>query len=801
MTALTEDLRHALRQLRRRPGFAATAVLTLAVGMGVNTIAFSVVNGLLIKGFTASAVPGVGRIATTPARDENGYASRPEFERFAEATAGALDLAAEGRLALAWRHGGASDTAWALAVTPNYFSLVRVEPVAGQLRVGVAAGAAPSVVVSERFWREALGTPPLAGLTVRLNGVDAAVAGVVPRSFAGPGGLYAPDVWVPLDAIGAFSTSPALLERETRWLFVLGRVEPGETPASVQGRVDAAAAAMARDWPGTHRGRGARFRMLGEKDGELGGLVAAAWIGMAVIGLVLLLACFNVATLLLARGVERERDLGIRAALGAGRARLLRLVLAEGLVLAALSGALALLLAWWTQSLVGAFAMPIDLPQQLDVTPDRTVIAFVAALVVVAGVLPAAWPAVAASRLDVRGVLGSQAGGGRRRSPLGAWLVRAEVAGATAFLVVAALLVQSYASLAATDPGFETRHLLVAEFDAGAHGFAAARAGRHAADLLDRVRGLPGVTAAALADRAPFFIGYDRLTPVWPATGPCDPASCPEYRTFAVGPGYFRTLGIPVVAGREFAAGPDAGEAIVDESFAREHWPTGHALGQALRLGREGTAATVVGVVADARTRGLGTPTPTLFLRIGARDYAGPLTLVARTAPPPGSLTRAVADAAAAASPDVPLRGIRTMEERMSVPLWPSRTLGWLLSICALLAAALAAVGLAGVVAHATARRTREFGVRLSIGASPADLARDVLRGSVALAGPGLVAGLVLAAAAARLARAAIVGVETLDPLTYAAVVAAEAAVIVAAGLLPARRAARVDPVEALRAE
>jgi predicted permease len=480
MTAFLQDLRRALRQLWRRPAFTATAVMTLGIGMGVNAVAFKVVNGLIFKGFATKAASGVGRIATLPDGDEGGYASLQEYERFTDATRGAVDLAAEGRLSMAWRHDGTTETAWVLYVSSNYFSMVTASPIAGQLRVQRVAAGSPSVVIGERFWREKLASTSLAGLTLRLNNRDVSVAGVIPESFTGPAGIYSPDVWVPLDDLTLFGTSPALQKHDTRWLFVMGKLQEGATPAQVQAHVDAAVATMARDWPDTHKNRGARFRMLGAANSERGKLTTAAALTMGIIGLVLLLACFNVANLLLARAVERERDMGIRAALGASRGRLMRLVVTEGFVLAVLSGALALVLAAWTRSIVGSFAIPIEQPQHIDLTPDLTVVGFVTALVFVAGVLPGLWPAFAVARVDVSRVLGSQGANaaGGSPSPLRRWLVGAQIAGSTAFVAVAALLIQSYSGLSTADLGFERKNLLVAEFDPASHGYAAERAER-----------------------------------------------------------------------------------------------------------------------------------------------------------------------------------------------------------------------------------------------------------------------------------------------------------------------------------
>jgi putative ABC transport system permease protein len=800
---LMHDLRLALRQLWRQPVFTSIAVLTLAIGMGVNAVAFTVVNGLLFKGFARATSSDVGRIATLPGSDEGGYASLAEYQRFADVAAGTLDLAAEGRLSMAWRHAGTTETAWVLFVTSNYFSMVNARPIVGHLAVARAADGALSVMIGERFWRTKLNAVSLSGLTLRLNDITVGVAGVLPESFIGPAGIYSPDVWLPLDDLAIFPTSSALQKRDHRWLFVLGRLRPGAGVPEAQGRVDAAVAAMADEWPQSHRERSARFRLFNEGNSELRGLRTGAAVAMGIIGLVLLLACFNVANLLLARAVEREREIGIRTALGAGPSRLLRLMVAEGLVLAILAGAAALVIASWTQMLVSSFAIPIEQPQHIHLAPDITVVGFILALVAIAGLLPGLWPALAATRVNVARVLGSQGGNsaGGRPSPLRRWLVGAQVAGSTAFLAIAALFAQSHGSLSAADLGFDRDRLVVVEFEPASHGYDAARSERYTQDLVARLRALPSITSVAVADRVPFFIGTDRMTTVSITGAPCAESSCPAYATLAVDSGYFKTMGVPLAAGREFASGREMGEVIINQPLARQHWPGGRALGATLRLGDTGTTVTVVGITAKTHTRGLDREEPTLYVPIAHTHYEGPLTIVARTSAAPEPLIRPLAEAAQALDPRVSLASVKTMQQRMAVPLWPFRVVSWLFSICGGLALVLATVGLVGVVIHAVNRRRREFGVRVSMGATPDDLMREVLSGSARLLLPGLVVGILLAASVARLLHAAFVSVNVLNPLTYFAVALLECAIVMTACISPALRASRVDPLVALRSE
>jgi len=481
----------------------------------------------------------------------------------------------------------------------------------------------------------------------------------------------------------------------------------------------------------------------------------------------------------------------------------MRLVVTEGFVLAMLSGGLALVLAWWTQSLVGSFAIPIEEPQHIDLTPDRTVVGFILALVLIAGVLPGLWPALAAARANVSRVLGSQGANaaGGRPSPLRRWLVGAQIAGSTTFAAVAVLLVQSYASVSTADMGFARANLLVADVEPASHGYSARRARRYADALLDRVRALPGVLDVAVADRAPFFIGYDRYTTAWPPGGTCEAVPCPKYPTYAVSPGYFKTMGIQLVEGREFEHGRAAAEVVINRAFARKQWPDGGGVGETLRIGAEGTVVTVVGITARTHTRGLDREQPVLFMAIAPEQFEGGLTVVVRTTTAPATVVRSFVEAARAVDPNVSMLAVQTMDQRMAVQMWPFRTLSWMFSICGGLALIMATVGLAGVVIHAVSRRMREFGVRISVGATPRHLVADVLKSSAVLLTPGLIVGLALAAAAARLTQSVFVGVNVLNPAIYVGVAAAHGAIVLLACIAPALRASRVDPLVALRAE
>ena len=810
MDTLRHDLRLAWRQLLARPAFAAAAILTLAIGMGVNAVAFSIVNALLLKRLAAHDVPGVGRILLPGGVDDEGNASLIELERIAAATRGALTVAGEARLSVAWHHDNVTEPAWVLFVSDQYFSMVDAPVIAGRLAVEPAAGGAPAVVIGERFWRERLQSQPIAGLTLRLNNVDVSVSGVLPTTFRGPSGLYAPEVWLPLADRSLFGLQAAFEPRDARLLFLMARLAPGVSAPEVQARLDAAAADMAREWPETHRGRTALFRSFGDGNAELRAIQPVAAVVMGIIGLVLLLACFNVASMLLARGVDREREIGIRTALGARPARLTRMMMTEGLLLATAAGGLTVAVASWAQTLVGAFAMPVPSPQHLDLSPDRTIVVFIAALVLIAGVVPGLWPAIASTRVNVSRTLAAQGGSlvSGRPSKLGRRLVTAQIAGSTAFLSVAALAVQLYASAAAFDLGFERERLVVAGVEPFLQGYDRARADVYVAACSSARAACP----ASSTPRSPIAFPSTSATRArrrWrrpTATVASRPAR--KWR---------RSRSATVCSARCRARFAPAASSVRDRPDSRSHRQRDvcpPVVAERRRARRHAEAGTGVDPAprhrhrrrhpAAARDGRAAQPDqndrPTLFVPLAASDERTGFTIVARTAGPAASIVQPMLDIAGQVDRNIPVLYIQTMAQRMEVPLWPFKTLRGLFAVCGLLALVLATVGLAGVVSHAVSRRIREFGVRVAIGAAPRDLVIDVIRSGAAMLVPGLIIGLTLAVTGAKLGTLLFSDLDPWNLPVYLVVAAVQSTVVVLACLAPALRAARVDPMTALRA-
>lgn len=805
MDSLLADLRYALRNISRRPGFASLAVLTLAVGIGVNTVAFSAVNALLFHPFVFKEVNRLGWIMLATAGNPHGELSRREFDALARHARAFDALAVEGRLPLSLEVDGRAEQLWALLVSPDYFRALDTRPEAGRvLDAGDATRSDLVAVVSHRFFERRLGGGSLAGRTITIANRTVSIVGVLPDSFQGPGGVYAPDAWLALDQAPALRVPQRLIQGDDRWLTAIGRLAPGA--GEVQARAELAAIAAAL--PGTRDAapadRRLQFHPMRDGHPEVRALARYVWIAMAVVGTVLLIACFNVAALLLARAAERRREIGIRTALGAGRARIVRQLVVEGLVLAAISGAAALLLARWSGPLLAFFSLPAPIPQRLHPAIDARLVGFTAVMVAVAGVLPGLLPALQATRRDIfTSMRPDAAPAGARPSRSRNLFVAAQIAGSTLFLATALLFVRSFLNANAFDPGFDEDRTVIAQLDPAGFGFDDRGTLAFTRQLTERLSAQPG-TIAAVANRAPFSVGYPIAETVSTATLDCAAAPCRPVVVYSVSRRHFDALGIPLRAGRDFTDEEidRGGAVIVSESLAAGLWPGRSPLGEPVRLGKDAARALVVGVAAETRHRSLDArDDPAVYRPLRAADVAHGFALIVRTDGPPAPAIAAIRDAVHALAPSLPMASLSTMKQRLELPLWPRRTAAGFFLVCGSLALLLATVGLFGVTYFAVRQRTREFGVRIALGARSSDVIRQVLGEGVRLAIPGAIAGLALAAIAARMLARLLLGVSPADPVSFAVTAAIELAGALAACALPARRATQADPIVSLRDE
>jgi len=799
MDAFRHDLRSGVRALIRRPAFSALAILTLAAGIGLNAVVFTAANALFLKGAAGAHLPDAGWIFRTTRGAGTGALSIRDVEAIERATRTFASVAAEGRmpLALAWK--GQTDRIWALLVTRRYFDVIDERPLAGRT-FGTSDADGRAVLVAERFWRDRFGDAPLSGQTLTLNGVDVAIVGVIADDHKGPGGLFTPDVWVPLDARHAMQLPRSLDAADHRWLTAFGRLASNAAPAAARGELDAILAAQ----PGAAVDEGGAFVLFRDRHPDARALQWAGLVALTTVGLVLLIACFNVAGLLMARALERTREMAVRRALGAGPWRLARMLLAESLVLSAAAGLAAVILAYWSGSLLGAFALPSPIPQRLDLRPDVALLLFVTALVAVAGVLPALAPVLQAMRVDVTRALKADSAGGGRPARARSLFVTLQVAGATLFLVLAVLFGATFLSALRVDIGFEADRALTAQVQPALQGFSADEGRAFVDAYVERLRHTPGILSAGAGDRMSFYVGRPDVTRVSTVTSSCAADDCTPADTYHVGDGYFDALGIPIVAGRALLKDDvvTGRGVVVSARLADTLWPGASAVGQPLRLARENRIVEVVGVAGDIIHRSMHeSPARALYLPITSEAYAGAVTVVARTAGDPASLMGIARTGWTALDSRLPVPVVETMADRLRMPLWPARVAAWFFGVCSGLAVLLATVGLFAAIVYAAAQRTREFGIRAAIGASASRIGRLVFRDGLALALPGVVMGCVAAWTLARLSGARLSGIDTGAPAVYAAVAAVQLTVALAACLLPARRAARVDPIRALRVD
>jgi macrolide transport system ATP-binding/permease protein len=806
MDSLKSDVKFAARALAGRPGFAALAVLTLAVGIGVNAVVFSAINGLLFKPANFPDFERLGWIGTREPGNPNALTSWPNYRDIARASRTFDAVAACGRMPLSLRDGNAARQIWAQVISANYFPALRAQPAIGRLiaETDLATPDVP-VVVSHRFWTDSLGGgESVAGRSLTLNGRTAAIVGVAPDSFQGPCGLFEPDVWVPLDRMAALNMPARLSERSEAWLGLFGRLAPGTTPAQGAAELRAIGAALAEQEPVVNKNRALIFTWMPDGNPDLNRIAPIAYLGLSIVGLVLLIACFNVAGLLLGRAAERQREISVRTALGAARLRIVRQFALEGLMLAFLSGIAAVVLASWSADLLSVFSLPSPIPQRLHMSVDRRLVAFIAAMVALGGVLPTLLPALQATRVDLLRSMRMETMLGQRRSRATKAFVVAQIAGSTLFLATALLFVRTFWNSASSDPGFETTRLLVVELKPSDYGYDPPRARALLDSLVERLRGNAGVQHAAIGDRVSFYVGYPKVTRVATAGESCAGDDCRIAYVYGIGDGYFAAFGVPLKAGRDFTLQEirSGTAAIVSETMAAHLWPGRNAVGEWLRDGRDGRQLQVVGVAADITHRAFGEPPADYIYRpLRAPEYSDVVTLVVRTTGEARGFGSVVQQQLQALDPNLPAGSVKTMAQRMEMPLWPFRTAAGFFTICGTLALVLASVGLFGMTYLTVSQRTREFGIRAALGATRARVMRLVLGEGLWLAIPGISLGLIAAVFAARIAASSFFRISPADPAIYAVAGILQTMVALAACLLPAYKATETDPMLALRQE
>jgi putative ABC transport system permease protein len=815
------DLRFALRSLRKAPGFTAVAVLTLALGIGANTTIFSVINGILLKPPPGVADPA--RVVSIYTSDFSsgpyGSSSYPDFEAVRAETSVFSGVAIYDLRPLALAVGDEAEMITGQAVSGDFFSMLGTAPLAGRLlEPGDARvpGTEAVVVLSYGLWQRRFGGDAgIVGRDVRLNGHTFRVVGVAALGFHGLLQGVAVDAWVPATMIPILDAgSDDLTNLGSRGFFMAARLRPGVALSQARDRLAALARARFEQFPDYWRtvsGAGRQLTVLPESATRVppqgrGIALSAAAILLVAVGLVLLIACANVANLLLARASRRRREIAVRISLGARRGQLVRHLMAESLLLAGAGAGVGLLLAQWLTGAVADFRLrTIPVRLRLDLGMDAHVLGFTALVAVVTAVAFGLVPALKASRPNlVAEIKGETAVERGRWLSLRSGLVVAQVAVSLMLLVGAGLFLRSLGEVAHVDPGFDPGNTVLLSFDLQSNGFTDERGRVFYEQLLQRAQALPGVEQATLAQAIPLGrccsrrgIAIEGYTP--------RPGESTEINWNVVGTDYFRALRIPLVRGRAFTPQDRAGAplaAIVNQAFARRYWPGQDPLGKRLGLrGPQGPFAEVVGVARDGKYRSLSEdPLPFLYVPF-AQEYRSAMTLYVRAAADPRLLLPLLRNEVKQMAPGLPVIDPTTLQEAVSVALLPHRIGAAALGVLGGLAALLAVVGLYGVLAYSVTQRTREFGIRGALGADRRQLVARVVGEGMLLSAVGTGIGLVLALAVTQFVRGFLFGISALDPVAFAGMTLLVAGVTLVASWLPARRAARVAPMEALRYE
>ncbi|MGD0427432.1 MAG: ABC transporter permease [Candidatus Acidiferrales bacterium] len=812
MGALWQDVRYALRMLLKSPAFTATAILTLALGIGANSTIFSWINSTLLN-----PIPGAANTGNILAFTSGGDSRNPipfsylDFLDLRERTKSFSAITGFSIEPMNLTGKARPERIWGTLVSANYFDFLGVRPILGRGFLQTednAAGGAPVVVISYRMWQlRYAGDRSVIGRTLQINEHPYTIVGVAPHVFQGTQTGLRSELWLPIMmAPQIMSNSDRLHERSNTWVVTLGRLAPGVLPDQAQAEMNLLMKQLVAQFPKEHQGENVvtLYPMWRAPFGANGYLYVLLPMLMAIAGAVLLLACANVANLLLVRSVARRREIAIRLSIGASRWRLVRQLLIESLILALAGGGVAMLITTWTAGTFSQFIPPTNIPVAMDIHADSRVLVATMLLSLFTGIIFGVLPAWRASDLAPIAVLKEDSGsvsGGLHRARLASILVVAQISLSLFLLVCAGLFIRSFRAAQTLNPGFNPDHVLIASYSLFPSGYNRDSGVQFHRQLLDKIAALPGVQSVSIADWVPLGYSWD-VTTTNPEGYVPQPHESMNIATATVGPNYMRTMQIPLVAGRDFSEQDTTTSqpvAVVNEAFVQRYWPNQEGVGK--RVHAQSEWRTVVGVTHNASYFSLRENSlPFIYLPV-LQNYSDEVAIHARVAGDPLRYTAAVEKAVHELNANLPVYDESTLASRVQVASTGQRIAGTFVGAFGLLALVLAAVGIYGVIAYTTRQRTHEIGLRMALGAQSTDVFRMVLGNGLRLILTGLACGLVLSLALTRFLRTVLFGVGATDFITFAVVGLLLSVVALLACYIPARRAMRVDPMVALRYE
>jgi macrolide transport system ATP-binding/permease protein len=802
------DVRQAVRSLLGAPVLTLAAALSLGLGIGANTTVFTWVQAVLLRPIPGAPETDRLRVAAMETRDGQSRSwSYPNYRDYRD-RATLVEVVAQDDLAMSVAVDGRAERAYGGLVSGHYFQFMGVQPALGRL-IGPdddrTPGGHPVVVLSHAYWqRRFAGAPGIVGTQVTINNTPMTVIGVAADGFMGSFLGISTAAWVPMAMQGQVAGASRLEARGSGWMQVYTRLKPGVSRDQAQAEAATIMSQLAAEHPKSFDGW--RLSLVNAWEAPFGApQVLAPILGVLsiVVAMVLLIACANVANLLLSRAVGRRREVAIRLSLGASRWRLVRQLLTESLLLSAVAGGIGMVVAYWTSGVLMAFAPPTDMPIEFGLRVDGWTIVYAAAVSLVTGIVFGLTPAWQASRPDTVHALKEEAGrgsGGRTGQRLRGALVVAQVAVCLVLLVGASLFVRSLQAAQRVNPGFDPDGVLIASVDLLPNGYTPDTGRQFHRRLIEAVGALPGLQSVALARQVPLGLSGTNSSGV--SIGGYTPQPDEDVNIVfnTVGPRYFETMRIPLASGREFTA-QDTRETtpvvVVNETMARRYWSGRDAIGGRLRLGK--VEFQVVGVARDIKYSSLPErPQPHMYLAL-EQNFTSAVVVHVRSVAAPATMLAALRDVIRGLDANLPIYDARTLEEHLGTAVFAQRMGANLLGVMGVLALVLAAVGLYGVIAYAVSQRTQEMGIRLALGAAPRDLLAMIVGQGLKLTGIGVAIGLGLAYVMAGFMGSLLPGIAPRDPITFIGVPLLLVVIALAAAIIPARRAGAVDPVTALR--
>ncbi|HEY2115238.1 MAG TPA: ABC transporter permease [Candidatus Angelobacter sp.] len=825
MTNIVQDIRYALRNLRKSPAFAAIAVITLALGIGANTAIFTVVNAVFFHPIPVKDPARLVEIFTIDQRKFFGltnnffptsYPNAQDIQQRAQSFDG-MTVYAFLFTPVSMTVNGQPNQYFAQLSSGNYFDVLGVHAQLGRTfrpEEDSTAGAGPVVVLNHGFWERVFAANPnVIGQNVLINGQGFSIIGVAPKGFQGTSVIGGPDMWIPMsmhDQILAGLTKQLFNERRFLGYNSVARLKPGASAQQAKAELQAIALDLEKAFPLANQGRSFTLQPLLESSiaaNQRDQFKRAGIMLMAVVGIVLVIACFNIANLLLTRASGRRREMSIRVAIGASRSRIVTQLLTEALVLAIAGGALGLGLALAGRDLMWRFRPPQLPADGMDLSLDWHVLVFTFVVAIGTGLIFGLAPALQSSRPDLVSELKERAGGDLRKGTrfnVRDILISLQVAVCLIALVGAGLFLISLRNARTMDTGFDTHNLAMLSFDLGALNYDAPRAREFERRALEAAQNTPGVSGAALSNTIPLFNGGFGRTLFKEGEDNNNGQSGHVSQYSVMSPEYLQTMGIAMVRGRGFDSTIRENTprvAIINETAAKQIWPNEDPIGKRFTFFRDTSATQVIGIVRDSTYNALGEASrPYMYVPLIQNPNAA-MTIFFRTQADPRSALSSVRAQIQAMDRNLPITNVWAIGEVISQSLWASSFGASLLTVFAMIAMVLCAVGIYGVVGYSVGQRIREFGIRLALGAQPRDVLLMVLKHCAVIMGAGLMLGLVVAFLLARLVVTFLYGVNTNSPLAFLAMALVLAAVGVFASYIPARRAAKVDPMVALHYE